>query len=53
MPCQPDEGGAQIPEPPKPVTPTKQPRNDGAGYDDSDVEILLTQSDEEEEERPK
>ncbi len=29
------------------------PRNDGAGYDNSDAEIPLTQSDEEQEERPK
>jgi hypothetical protein len=44
MPCQPDEEEA--------------PRNDGAGYDNSDAEFPLSQSeskssDEEEEERPK
>jgi hypothetical protein len=33
--------------------PTKLPRNDGAGDDNSDAEIPLTQSDEEEDERPK
>ncbi len=48
-----EEEEAQIPEPPNPVTPTKLPRNDGAGYDNLDAEIPLTQSDEEEEERPK
>ncbi len=52
MPCRSDEVGVQIPEQPNPVTPTK-PRNDGAGYDNSDAEFPLTQSDEEEEERPK
>jgi hypothetical protein len=50
MPCRSDEEEAQIPEPPNPVTPAKQPLNDGAGYDNSDAEISLTQSDEEEEE---
>ncbi len=44
---------AQIPEQPNAVTPTKPPRNDGVGYDNSDAEIPLTQSDEEEEECPK
>jgi hypothetical protein len=53
MPCQSDEEEAQSPEPPNPVTPMKPQRNDGAGYDNSDAEIPLTQSDEEEEERPK
>jgi hypothetical protein len=53
MPCRPDEVEAQISEQPNPVTPTKLPRNDGAGYDNSDAEISLTQSDEDEEERPK
>ncbi len=53
MPCRSDEEEAQIPEPPNPVMPTKPPRNDGAGYDNLDAEIPLTQSDEEEEERPK
>ena len=53
MPCRSDDEEAQIPELPNPVTPTKPPRNDGAGYDNSDSEIPLTQSDEEEEERPK
>jgi hypothetical protein len=53
MPCQPDEGEAQIPDSPNPVTPMKLPRDDGAGYDNSDAEIPLTQSDEEEEENPK
>jgi hypothetical protein len=51
MPCRSDEEEAQIPEPPNPVTPTKSPLN--AGYDNSDAEIPLTQSDEEEEEHPK
>ncbi len=53
MPCRPDEVEMQMPEPPNPVTPTKLPRNDGAGYDISDAEFPLTQSDEEEEGRPK
>ncbi len=35
------------------VTPTKLPRNDGAGHDNSDAETPLTHSDEEVEERPK
>jgi hypothetical protein len=47
MPCRSEEEEAQIPEPPNPVTPTKLQRNDGAGYN-SDAEIPLTQSDEEE-----
>jgi hypothetical protein len=51
MPCRSEE--AQIPESPNPVTPTKPPRNDGAGYDNSDAEFPLTQFDEEQEERPK
>ncbi len=41
MPCRSDEEETQIPEPPNPVTPTKPPRNDGAGYDNSDAEIPL------------
>jgi hypothetical protein len=53
MPCRSDEEEAQIPESPNQVTPTKPPRNDGAGYDNLDAEIPLTQSDEEAEERPK
>jgi hypothetical protein len=53
MPCRPVEVEAQIPEQPNPVTPTKLPRNDGADYDNWDAEFPLTQSDEEEEERPK
>jgi hypothetical protein len=53
MPCRPDEVEAQIPEQPNPVTPTKLPRNDGASYDNSDAEIPLTESDEEDEDRPK
>jgi hypothetical protein len=53
MPCRSDEEEAQIPQPSNPVTPTKPPRNDGAGYDNSDAEFALTQSDEEQEERPK
>ncbi len=53
MPCRSDEEEAQIPESLNPFTPTKPPRNDGAGYDNSDAEFPLTQSDEEEEERPK
>jgi hypothetical protein len=53
MPCRSDEEEAQIPESPNPVTPTKPQRNDGAGYDNSDAETPLTQSDEEEEKRPK
>ncbi len=53
MPCRSDEEEAQIPESPNPVTPTKPPRNDGAGYDNSDAEFPLTQSDQEEEERSK
>ncbi len=53
MSCRSDKEEAQIPESPNPITPTKPPRNDGAGYDNSDAEIPLTQSDEEEEERPK
>jgi hypothetical protein len=53
MPCQPDDEEAQISEPPNPVTPKELPLNDGAGYDNSDAEISLTQSDDEEEERPK
>jgi hypothetical protein len=48
MPCQADEEEMQRPGSPNPVTPTKPPRHDGAGHDDSDSEILLTQSDEEE-----
>jgi hypothetical protein len=36
-----------------PVTPMKPPRNDGASHDNPDAEIPLTQSDEEEEDRPK
>jgi hypothetical protein len=52
MPCRSDEEEAQIPESPNPVTPTKPQRNDGAGHDNSDAEFPLTQSDEEEEERP-
>jgi hypothetical protein len=43
----------QRPASPNPVTPTKPPRNDGAGHDNSDAEIPPTQSDEEVEERPK
>ncbi len=39
--------------PPNPATPTNLPHNDGAGYDNSDAEIPLTQSDEEGEERLK
>ncbi len=31
----------------------RNPRNDGAGYDNSDPEVSLTQSDEDEEERLK
>jgi hypothetical protein len=53
MPCRSDEEEAQIPESPNPVTPTKPPRNDGGGYDNLDAEFPLTQSDEEQEERPK
>jgi hypothetical protein len=53
MPCRSDDEEAQIPESPNPVTPTKPPCNDGAGYYNSDAEFPLTQSDEEEEERPK
>ncbi len=53
MPCRSDDEEAQIPEFSNPFTPTKLPRNDGAGYDNSDAEIPLTQSDEEAEERPK
>jgi hypothetical protein len=52
MPCRSDEEEAQIPQP-NPVTPTKPLCNDGAGYDNSDAEFPLTQSDEEQEERPK
>ena len=53
MPCRSDEEDAPIPKPPNPVTPTKLTRNDGASYDNSDAELPLTQSHEEEEERPK
>ncbi len=53
MPCRSDAEEAQFPEQPNPVTPTKPPRNDGAGYENLDARIPLTQSDEEEEERPK
>ena len=53
MPYRSDEEEAQIPGSPNPVTPTKPPRNDGAGYDNSDAEFPLTQSDQEEEERSK
>ncbi len=53
MPCRSDEEEDQISESPNPVTPMKPPRNDGAGYDNSDAEFPLTQSDEEQEERPK
>ena len=51
MPCRSDEEEAQIPDPHNPITPMKPPRNDGAGYDNSDAGIPLTQSDEEQEER--
>ncbi len=53
MACWSDEEEAQIPEPPNPITPTKLPRNDGACYDNTDAELQLTQSDEEEEGRSK
>ena len=53
MPCQSDEEEMQCAGWPNPITPTKPPRNDEAGYDNSDAEFPLTQSDEEEEERPK
>ncbi len=43
----------QLPGSPNPVTPTKPLRNDWACHDNQDAEIALTQSDEEEEERPK
>jgi hypothetical protein len=48
-----DEEEMNRPGSPNPVTPTKLQRNDGAGYDNSDAEIPLTQSYEEAEERPK
>ncbi len=53
MPCRSDEVEPQISESPNPVMPAKPPRNDGAGYDNSDAKFPLTQSDEEQEERPK
>jgi hypothetical protein len=53
MPCRSVEEEARIPESPNPVTPTKPARNDGAGHDNPDAKIPLTQSDEEQEERPK
>jgi hypothetical protein len=53
MSCGPWEEDAQITELPHPVTPMKPPGNDGAGHDNSDADISLTQSDEEEESLPK
>ncbi len=56
MPCRSDDEEMQRPGSPNPVMPTKvtkPPRNDGAGHDNSDADIPLTQSDEEVEERPK
>ena len=38
---------------PDPVTPTKRPRNDGGGYDNSDAERSVSESDENEELTPK
>ncbi len=52
MPCRSDEEEAQIPESPNPVTPTKPPRNDGT-CTTIRMPKPLTQSDEEEVERPK
>jgi hypothetical protein len=57
MPCRAWEEDAQITELLRvhPVTPTKQQGNlnDGAGHDNSDAEIPVTQSDKEEELLPK
>ncbi len=53
MPCRSDEEEMQRPGSPNPVTPTKQPRNYGANHDNSVAVIALTQSDEEDESRPK
>ncbi len=53
MPCRSDEEEMQRPGSPNPVSPMKQPLNDGACHDNSDAEIPLGQSDEEEKERPK
>ncbi len=53
MPCHSDEKEMQSPGLSNPDTPMKPPHNDGAGHNNLDAEILLAQSDEEEESRPK